>query len=304
LVADVGLAVASGGKALGWLGTTKRPVLYLALEDGHRRLQNRFGRILDRAPIPPGIEVVIKASPNEALLMIAEFLELHAADKPLVIVDTFGKVRPPKRLGEDAYQADYAVGATLKNIADAVPGATLLLVHHTRKAEALDFVDSVSGTQGLAGSVDFVMVLSRKRHSDEAVLSVTGRDVPEAEYALIAQYGILWSLDGKTLTEARRKAAERRSSLGEVQAGLLGFVNSRAETTAADVANKLDFTPKHAGDALRDLCGRDHIRRIRRGVYGPRALAVSPESPESPENAGQAPLICLVPDQASPESED
>ena len=48
LVADVGLAVAAGRSALGAIPVTKRPVLYLALEDGHRRLQNRFRRILDR----------------------------------------------------------------------------------------------------------------------------------------------------------------------------------------------------------------------------------------------------------------
>ena len=39
LAAGLGLAVASGGTALGSLKVEQRPVLYLALEDGHRRLQ-------------------------------------------------------------------------------------------------------------------------------------------------------------------------------------------------------------------------------------------------------------------------
>ncbi len=285
LVADFGLAVASGGRALGALPTTARPVLYLALEDGHRRLQNRFHRILDGQPFPAGIELIIKASPHEAIGMIAEFFGRHADEKPLVILDTFGKARPPKRVGEDSYQADYAVGTALKNLVDAAPGATLLVVHHTRKAEVLDFVDSVSGTQGIAGSVDFVLVLERKRHSDDAVLSVTGRDIPEAEYALTAQYGILWRLDGKTLTEARHRVDERRetSGLGDRQSGLLEFVNGRVHTSAADAAAKLGATPKLAAMALRDLYDRGRIRRVQRGVYGPN----TPESPESPESAGQ-----------------
>ena len=76
--------------------------------------------------------------------MIAEFNGRHALAKPLVILDTLGKVKAPKRRNEDAYQADYALGTRLKNLADMVPGSTLLVVHHTRKAEALDFVDSVS----------------------------------------------------------------------------------------------------------------------------------------------------------------
>ncbi|MGO9284830.1 MAG: AAA family ATPase [Mycobacterium sp.] len=296
LVANVGLAVAAGDKALGALATTQRPVLYLALEDGHRRLQNRFRRILGGAPKPAGLTVVTKASPGEALAMIAEFLDQHRDAKPLVILDTLGKARAPKRPGDDAYQTDYALGTTLKNIADAAPGSCLLIVHHTRKAEALDFVDSISGTQGIAGSVDFVMVLDRKRHSDDAVLSVTGRDIPEGEYALVADCGILWRLDGGTLTEARHKVDERRetNNLGDRQSGLLEFVNSRVATTAADAADRLGTTPKLASMALRDLYDRGRIARPKRGVYGPRSaediekagqnvIPFPARSPESPE---------------------
>src|SRR5271170_8399311 len=94
LVADIGLAVAAGGIALGSIAVAKRPVLYLALEDGHRRLQSRFRRILADGAIPAGIDVVIKASPQEAQLIIAEYLTLHAGRKPLIIVDTLGKIKP------------------------------------------------------------------------------------------------------------------------------------------------------------------------------------------------------------------
>ena len=55
----------------------KRPVLYLALEDGHRRLQSRFRRILDGGQIPEGIEVVTEATPGEAIPIIAEFMARH-----------------------------------------------------------------------------------------------------------------------------------------------------------------------------------------------------------------------------------
>jgi RecA-family ATPase len=46
LVLSLGLAVASGTLFLGVL-VEQRPVLYLALEDGQRRLQERQRRILD-----------------------------------------------------------------------------------------------------------------------------------------------------------------------------------------------------------------------------------------------------------------
>ena len=66
----------------------------------------------------------------------------------------------------------------------------------------------MSGSQGIAGSADCVLVLSRKRHSDEAVLSVTGRDIAEAEYALNSDDG-LWRLDGTTLADAAKTAETR-----------------------------------------------------------------------------------------------
>ena len=151
MVADIGLGVASGGLALGVIPVCQRPVLYLAFEDGHRRLQDRFRRILSNQCIPQGIEVVIKATPAEAMAMIAEFITRHGGSKPLIIIDTLGKIKPPRRSSDDVYQSDYAIGTRLKELVDAAPGSTLLVVHHTRKAEALDFVDSVSGTQGIAG---------------------------------------------------------------------------------------------------------------------------------------------------------
>jgi 5S rRNA maturation endonuclease (ribonuclease M5) len=271
LVANIGLAVAGGGIALGAIPVTQRPVLYLALEDGHRRLKSRFLRILNERPIPAGIDVVIKASPNEALLMIGEYLSRHAGRKPLIIVDTLGKIKPAKRPGEDAYLVDYQIGSTLKTLADTVPGSTVLLVHHTRKAETIDFVDSISGTQGLAGSVDFVLVLNRKRHANDATLSVTGRDVPEGEYALMADDGILWRLDGADLATAHDTVEQRRAleKMGDRMMDVFLFVhNSNDPVTATAVATALDdMDGATAGTYLRRLAANDYITRVGRGQY-------------------------------------
>lgn len=156
--------------------------------------------------------------------MISEFLQRHSEAKPLIIVDTLGKARPPRPPGTDLYAWDCAIGSQLKDEIDKVPGATLLVVHHTRKAESADFVDSVSGSAGIAGSADCVLVLARKRHSDEALLSVTGRDVPEGEYALAVNDG-LWQLDGPLKRAARNSISATarskwwRSSTAEPKPG-------------------------------------------------------------------------------------
>ena len=96
-----------------------------------------------------------------------------------MILDTLGKARPQRRPGDDPYIADYQLGSRIKATVDAVPGAALVAVHHTRKTGAEDWLDTVSGTQGIARSADYILVLRRKRKSDEGTLAVTGRDVAQ-----------------------------------------------------------------------------------------------------------------------------
>ncbi|MBV8539076.1 MAG: AAA family ATPase [Pseudonocardiales bacterium] len=58
------LATACGGYALGVIPIEKRPVLYLALEDGDRRLQDRCRTLLGDDPIPPGFEYMTTIQPG------------------------------------------------------------------------------------------------------------------------------------------------------------------------------------------------------------------------------------------------
>jgi RecA-family ATPase len=179
LVLIIALAAASGGKALG-LAIPKRPVLYLALEDGDRRLQDRCRRLLADDPIPPEFEYRTQVEPGRVSDTIAAWVHWHKEPPPLVILDTLGRVLPPAQLGESSYQRDYRVGTTLKRIVDGHPGMTLLVNHHDRKANAEDFVDAVSGTHGLAGAADTIIVLTRDRQETLGKLKVTGRDVARA----------------------------------------------------------------------------------------------------------------------------
>lgn len=269
-VANIGLAVATGGRAIGSLPVEQRPVLYLALEDGHRRLQGRLRRIMAGEKLPKDLHIINKAKPYEVPIIITAFLEMYSDRAPLVILDTLGKVKPPQRPGSDSYSVDYAIGSSLKDMVDAVNGSTLLVVHHTRKSESGDFVDSVSGTNGIAGSADFIIVLARKRMSDEAILSVTGRDVSENEYALTTDNG-LWSLDGEDLVSASSAVQKRRdtNALGDHTIEILNFVNSRAQTTPAEVTKKFGIKPNQAAVCLGRLLDAGRITKISRGVYGP-----------------------------------
>lgn len=282
MVAGIGLGCAAGGSVFSKIHVKQRPVLYLALEDGHRRLQSRFRHLMYGDSIPAGIYLVTKAQPAQVVPMIAEFIGMHPGAKPLVILDTLGKVKPPKSAGQESYSADYAIGSKLKGVIDSAPGASLIAVHHTRKAESSDFIDAVSGTQGIAGSADFILVLTRRRKDTSAVLAVTGRDVQENEYALTMDDG-RWLLDGMDLMDAAATVDRRRESdgLGERSSEVVDYVNRHRSVKTAAVAAQFDMDNKAASNLLNRLHKAGRIGKGDRGVF--TANGESGESGESDE---------------------
>jgi len=292
LAAGVALACAQGGTALGGIDVRARHVLLLAMEDGNRRTQARMRRLNHDQPLPERLDILTKVSPGTAVATVTEWLDRHHGDEnpPLVILDTLGKARPQRRPGDDPYIADYQLGTRLKNTADAVPGAAFVVVHHTRKMGAEDWLDTLSGTQGIAGSADYVLVLTRKRNSDEGVLAVTGRDIEEAEYAVKTDQGI-WSLDGVDILDAAatvrtRAEVAQQSRLGTQSLDAMKFVNGRATTAPADLAAHLDIDNRVAGNLLARLAEAGYVAKPSRGTYTP----TTDESGESGESPGQPTL--------------
>jgi hypothetical protein len=266
---NLALAVAAGGRAFGKIPVQQRDVLLLALEDSPRRLQGRIRAVYGSDTPPHRLHILTKVMPGLLIPTITAWLQGHPGG--LVILDTLGRARQQRRRGDDAYLADYQAGVALKNVVDAFPGSALLGVHHTRKASSDDFVDDLSGTLGLAGSADYVLVLRRQRNSNEATLQVTGRDAPEGEYAFTTAEGA-WTLSGNGLAEAAAEAQSRRDSkrLGDRALDVLAIVNERApanHTRAADVAHKLGIEKDQARVYLNRLADADRITKISTGVY-------------------------------------
>ena len=183
---SLGLAldIAAGRPAFGKIEAEQGSVLYLALEDTPRRLQSRMRIALGDQPAPPGLTLSIACPPmpSGGDVQVAEWLESHP-DARLVVIDVFARVRGNPAPGVAAYDADYAAMSRIKRVADHY-GVAVVLVHHVRKAAAEDFLATVSGTNGLAGAADAVLVLERARAQADGVLHVTGRDVDETDYPL------------------------------------------------------------------------------------------------------------------------
>jgi hypothetical protein len=270
---DIALAVASGGRALGSVVVgAPRPVLYLALEDGDRRLQQRCRVLLaEDEPIPEYLDYLTRIEPGTALSTIGAWLEVEERSDPLVLLDTLGKVMPPASAGQGAYGHEYRVASALKRITDDHPGSSLVVLHHDRKAGAEDFVDAVSGTHGIAGAADTIVVLARPRGESNGVLRVTGRDVREAEYAVDLSKGS-WVIAGGNLTAAATTAASRRATanLGDRAVDVFAEVSKHPDgITPANVAAAVGIDPAQVRVYLGRLVDRGSITRQGRGRYTP-----------------------------------
>ncbi|MGH3646932.1 MAG: AAA family ATPase [Micromonosporaceae bacterium] len=142
------VAVASGGKALGDIDVEPGGVLYAALEDTPRRLQDRLGRVLGGQQPSPEARRNLEIVTTWDTELVDRWLN-ETRGKRLLILDVLARVRGPVPAGAQIYDADYRAMSRIKAIADEyeVPA---LAVHHTRKMASADFLNEVSGSNGLA----------------------------------------------------------------------------------------------------------------------------------------------------------
>jgi hypothetical protein len=94
----------------------------------------------------------------------------------LIMIDTLAKVRAPGSPKASPYQNDHDALAALQKLSDEL-GLFIIVSHHDRKMDADDVYDTVSGTLGLTGAVDTILILTKKR--DVRALHVRGRDIEE-----------------------------------------------------------------------------------------------------------------------------
>ena len=111
-----------------------------------------------------------------------------------------------KNARSNNYDADYAAALELRTLASEA-GIAIVLVHHLRKADADDAYDTVSGTLGLTGAPDTILVLKRDT-SGTIVLYGRGRDLTEIEMAMsFDKDSCLWRITGDADEVAVRVSA-------------------------------------------------------------------------------------------------
>lgn len=179
----VALAVASGGEVFGSITAEAGEVLYLALEDTLRRLQDRLKKVLGKETVPHGLHMVTEWPRLPGGLGALETWLSEHPDCRLVVIDTLTRLRPPRIRGADSYEEDGTLGSMLQSLAHKYHVA-IVAIHHSRKAKAFDLTDAVLGSTGLTGAADSIAVLTRKGRPPETTLTITGRDIDERELQL------------------------------------------------------------------------------------------------------------------------
>lgn len=271
LALGLAIAVASGGRALGRIPVDRGDVLYAALEDTPRRLQNRLAVLLADDGPPHGLDFVVTLPRlPDAADLITEWLNEHPTAR-LVIIDVLRKVRPRADERTDLYGRDYDAMSQLKAIADRYAVA-VLVVHHVRKSDAEDVFDTVSGSNGLTGGADAILVAKRLRNSATAELHVTGRDVEERSYALE------WSSDTCTWTLLDEPVAVVQMS--DTRRGIVTWLEANTAGTPAQIAAglQLDITANTLRQTLRRMAEAGQVDSDGQGTYF-LPLPLSPVTP-------------------------
>jgi hypothetical protein len=256
---DASIAVATGGKAMGSVDCEQGDVLYLALEDNRRRVKDRLLTLcparkvqnisLDRLSVR-----TVAPRIDTGLLAELDKWRVASANPRLIIVDVFLKVRPPRKKSEDPYSADYDAVTPLQRYASEHRLA-VVLVTHTRKMAADDPLEAVSGTNGVTGAADAVLVLNRDAKG--TTLYGRGRDIEEIETAMRFDNG-RWSILGDA--DEVRKSDERRKIVAALK-------EAGDEQTPAAIAKLAGMKAENVRVLIRKMVPTGEVLQPRVGYY-------------------------------------
>lgn len=256
---QLALSVASGDlSSLGLGQIAAGDVLYLALEDSRRRLRERQLRMCEFCP--PSRLLFATDWPRIGMGAIKALQDWYDTqpNPRLIIIDTLRAIKAPSSGRRSAYDEDASSVAPLLDFTRGKPGLACLIVHHTRKMEAEDPFDTISGTLGLTGIFDTLMVLSRSG-SGTTMLAAQGRDLEPYEKAMQRDL----RTGGWTIT----RGATLSAKTGERQELLDILKQSSAPTSLADLARAVGKQPDTTRRLLKGLMDEGSVRQPRHGTY-------------------------------------
>lgn len=247
---QIAVAVGSGGMVLGRKVEPGR-VLYLALEDSPRRIQDRLRK--QHADHTAQIDFRFEWKPLTADGTADLLTALDQDPYKLIVVDTISRA-----LGRadqmDAADMNVTMGVLQRITLDH--NITMLLVDHHRKSAGInaDVIDDVMGATSKAAVADAALGIYRERGKTDATLRVTGRDVEDSETAIKFDPATgCWQVVGD--------ASSVRT--GTVQSAILtAITESGGKATVTQIAKWLDRKKSNVHAEVQELVAKDKLKRL------------------------------------------
>ena len=209
---NLALSIANGDTTLGSLQTEKTGVAYFAVDEKDQYVQDKFNNIREfqkKYDIPENLEFGFKMNrlSEGGYEQITDFID-RKPELKLIVIDTLGRVRRHSGQG-NAYEVDVEAIGQLQDICKE-KNVSILLLHHNKKGKSEDYIENLSGSMGITGTVDTILYLDRKRGETEGVLKVTGRLIKdEKDLSIKFNKDILsWEILGDA--ELYRQSNERK----------------------------------------------------------------------------------------------
>lgn len=238
----------------------KRNVLYCALEDTRRRMRSRIDAIIGQNDVWPDNLRFAYELPNldhGGIAQLQEMIDKYQAS--VVIIDTLARFRGLKLKNEEQYQCDYRTMTALNDLSKK-NNVAVIVVHHVRKEKAEDVFDTISGTMGLSGAADTLVILTRAE--EELRLVVRGRDVePEDKIVDFDLETGTWSVSGDYEGKDSASASNTRTLI------LSTLETAKYSMKPTDIAEKTGLSKSTTRGTLRRMARTGEVRRTQYGTY-------------------------------------
>jgi RecA-family ATPase len=261
LLLDMCLSIALGNSAFGHFVTTRGPVLYIALEDGRRRVKERATRIVPDLARLTNFDLLYTFPRLDTCA--ATTLEQGLKDRhyAIVVIDVVGGLLGETPRNKTEYQSIYAQFSPLRLLANDyhVP---ILLVDHLRKAQAEDIFLMVQGSNAKVGAVDAVAILERKEEEEEALLHIRSKEMRDVTLALRFCENRFHYMGEGNVYKLKKEAGDILSLLAEEQKSMSVKEIMLTLGVVADPTTYHRFR-----QTLQRLYAGDFIARTSRGHY-------------------------------------
>jgi len=265
---NLAVAIAQGGKALGRVPVDQGHVLYMALEDGPRRMRSRLDK-MGVSEVPDALEFTFdwekfgqgdEKSNSEGLLRdILAARQRGGKNYRMVVVDTFARLREKANASANAYYDDYGAVQDFRNVAHALDTA-VMVIHHTNKLGAgEDPYRRVSGSTGITANVDTVAVLERQRVEHTAKLHVSGRDIEGHKIGMgFDPDDLSWTMEGPYST----------FQMGDTRQAIYDALKKADEPKGPKwVAERVDYDYDNVKVEMGRMVDADQLAKMGRGQY-------------------------------------